>query len=158
MSFHGDPDNIKAAVQKALDFCNDTRLQRSMETPEEEQKRLEAKNDRISNLISAKEAKKEANRREHEERCINNHNVAIKRKKKEKKQKDRENKRKTERKKKNTCNDRLIINVCKANIRGPDQRTAAAVAGMLHIYIYSLFTNKKTHFTTEERQREKRKR
>ena len=59
LTFWGPAKKVEAAVKEAKRLCEETRLQRTMETPEEQQKRLEAKNDRISNLISAKEARKE---------------------------------------------------------------------------------------------------
>ena len=67
LTCHGYVDNIKAARQKALNLCEETRLRKNMETPDERRQRLEAKNDKTSNLISTKEAKKEATMHDHAE-------------------------------------------------------------------------------------------
>ena len=56
LTCQGPVDKIKAACEKALNLCEETRLRKNMETPDERQKRLEAKNDKTSNLISTKEA------------------------------------------------------------------------------------------------------
>ena len=61
LTFHGPVGKVEAALEEAKRLCKETRLQRSMETADERQKRLQAKIDKTSNLISAKEAKQTAN-------------------------------------------------------------------------------------------------
>ena len=58
LTCHGHVDRIKTARQKALELCEVTRRAKENETAGQRQQRLEAKNDRISNMISAKDAKK----------------------------------------------------------------------------------------------------
>ena len=58
LTCHGHVDNIKAAHLKALKLCDETRLARENETADQRQQRLEAKNDKISHMISTRDAKK----------------------------------------------------------------------------------------------------
>ena len=59
LTFWGPSKKIAAAVKEAKRLCEETRLQRENESPEERGERLAAKEKRISNLISAKVARKE---------------------------------------------------------------------------------------------------
>ena len=84
LTCHGDVDRIKAAFQKALELCEETRRARNNETGEERKQRLEAKNNKISIMISTKEARKEENIRAHRERAMKEHREAQRRKAAEK--------------------------------------------------------------------------
>ena len=59
LTFWGPSKKIAAAVKEAKRLCEETRLQRENESPEEKRERLAAKKKKISNLISAKVARKE---------------------------------------------------------------------------------------------------
>ena len=78
LTCHGDPDYIKAALKEALQLCEVTRLAKEKETPDEK-RRLEATNDKISDMITEKEARKEANIKAHKERMQQEHDEALKR-------------------------------------------------------------------------------
>ena len=84
LTCYGDVDRIKAAHQKALELCEETRRARENETAEERKQRLEAKNNKISIMISTKEARKEENIRAHRERAMKEHREAQRRKAAEK--------------------------------------------------------------------------
>ena len=72
LSCHGPVGKVEAALEEAKRLCEETRLQRTVETPDEQRQRLEAKNDKTSNMISAEEARKEANIKAHKERSQKN--------------------------------------------------------------------------------------
>ena len=84
LTCYGDVDRIKAAHQEALELCEETRRARENETADERQQRLEAKNDKISYMISTKEAKREANIQAHKERTMKEHKEAQRRRAAEK--------------------------------------------------------------------------
>ena len=79
LTCHGNVDNIKAARQRALELCEETRRAKENETAGQRQQRLEAKNDKISHMISTKEAKREANIKAHKERMMKEHQEALER-------------------------------------------------------------------------------
>ena len=79
LTCYGDVDRIKAAHQKALELCEETRRAKENETAGERQQRLEAKNDKISHMMCTKEAKREANIKAHKERMMKEHQEALER-------------------------------------------------------------------------------
>ena len=79
LTCHGNVDNIKAARQRALELCEETRRAKENETAGQRQQRLEAKNDKISHMISTKEAKREANIQAHKEGMMKEHQEALRR-------------------------------------------------------------------------------
>ena len=82
----GSFKKIAAAVKEAKRLCEETRLQRENESPEERAERLAAKEKRISNLIEKKVARKAENTMIHSERMRVAHAKAIARKTQQKAQ------------------------------------------------------------------------
>ena len=80
MKEHHEALQRRTTEAEEKELCEVTRLARENETAGQRQQRLEAKNDKISNMISAKEAKKEANIKAHNERMRQEHAEANRRK------------------------------------------------------------------------------